>query len=51
MAVTKSAKATSDGRVSAVGGNANTRNVAQLTMERIPTPETGLFDAPIRPAM
>ncbi len=25
--------------------------VAQLTIERMPTPETGLFDAPMRPAM
>src|SRR4051812_18193691 len=51
IAVMNSEKATSAGRVSAVGGTTMTSTDAQMTIERIPTPEIGLFDAPINPAM
>src|SRR5439155_24214128 len=51
IAVTKSAKATSAGRVSGVGDMATTSTDAQMTIDRIPTPEIGLFDAPMRPAI
>src|ERR1043166_7053034 len=51
IAVTKRAKATSAGRFSAVGCTTITSVDAQMTIERMPTPEIGLFDAPISPAM
>src|SRR5207248_8482790 len=51
MAVTKSANATSGWRFSAVGVTASASTDAQTTIDRMPTPEIGLFDAPIRPAM
>ncbi len=51
IAVTKSAKATSAGRVSVVGGTASTSIDAQITIDRMPTPEIGLFEAPMSPAM
>ncbi len=51
IAVMNSANATSAGRVSAVGCTATTSADAQSTTERMPTPEIGLFDAPISPAM
>src|ERR1041385_1213046 len=47
----KSAKATSAGRLSAVGLMATISADAQSTIERMPTPEIGLFEAPIKPAM
>ena len=49
--VTNSAKATSGARVSGVGAMAATSTDAQSTIDRMPTPEIGLFDAPISPAM
>src|SRR3954467_1263127 len=51
IAVTKSARATSAWRVAAVGETASANTDAQMTIDRMPTPEIGLFDAPIRPAM
>ena len=51
IAVTNKAKATSTGRESAVSGTTLARMEAQMTMARMPTPEMGLFDAPISPAM
>ncbi len=51
IAVTKSANATSAGRVVAVGATTSTSSDAQSTIERIPTPEIGLFEAPMSPAM
>ena len=51
IAVMNSANATSAGRVASVGVTAITSSDAQITIDRIPTPEIGLFDAPIRPAM
>ena len=38
-------------RVSAVARRRAARIEAQMTMARMPTPEIGLFDAPISPAM
>ena len=49
--VMNSANATSAVRLSAVGGTATTRIDAQSTIDRMPMPEIGLFDAPISPAM
>jgi len=43
--------ATSGARVSSVGVTAMANTVAHATMDRIPTPEIGLFDAPMSPAM
>ena len=51
MAVTNSASATSAWRLSPVGATARVSSEAQTTMDRMPTPEIGLFDAPINPAM
>src|SRR5256885_13530744 len=51
IAVTNSASATSAGRVSGVGFTATMIADAQSTIEMIPTPEMGLLDAPISPAM
>ena len=51
IAVMKSAHATRAGRVSGVGGTAITNADAHSTTERMPTPEIGLFEAPMRPAM
>src|SRR6185295_235779 len=51
IAVTKSAKATSAGRVSVVGDTAKTSTDAQSTIDRMPTPEIGLLEAPISPAI
>src|SRR6185295_3061329 len=51
IAVTKSAKATSAGRVSGVGDTARMIVEAHSTIDRIPTPEIGLFEAPMSPAM
>ena len=42
---------TSGMRVSAVGGTTRMSADAQSTIDRIPTPEIGLFEAPINPAM
>jgi len=51
IAVTNSAKATSAGRVSGVGDTASTSTDAHSTIDRMPTPEIGLFEAPMSPAM
>src|ERR1700737_797960 len=51
IAVTNSAKATSAWRVSTVGDTASVIKEAQITIDKMPTPEIGLFDAPMRPAM
>src|SRR5687768_6214166 len=51
IAVTKSENATSAWRVSSVGDTASAISAAQMTIERIPTPESGLLDAPMSPAM
>src|SRR6202162_3649618 len=51
IAVTNSANATSAWRLSAVGDTASMITDAQITIDRMPTPEIGLFDAPMRPAM
>ena len=51
IAVIKSANATSAPLLSGVGVTARTRSEAQSTIDRIPTPEMGLLDAPMRPAM
>jgi hypothetical protein len=51
IAVTNSANATSACRVSTVGDTASVTSDAQTTMDRMPTPDSGLFDAPMRPAM
>ncbi len=51
IAVTNSAKATSDGRIASVGCTTTTMIVAKLTIDRMPTPEIGLFEAPMSPAM
>src|SRR3954470_2469089 len=51
IAVTNSANATSACRVSTVGVTASVMTDAQITIDRMPTPEIGLFDAPMRPAM
>ena len=49
--VTNSANATSTGRVASVGVIATASVDAQSTIDRMPTPEIGLFDAPMSPAM
>jgi len=51
IAVMKSANATSAGCVVAVGATARISTDAHSTIDKIPTPEIGLFDAPISPAM
>jgi hypothetical protein len=51
MAVTKSASATRAGRVCSVGATVRAKTDAQTTMDRMPTPEMGLFEAPMSPAM
>jgi hypothetical protein len=51
MAVTNRANAISAGAVSGDGSRNSTSTVANVTIERMPTPEIGLFDAPMRPAM
>ena len=51
LKVTPDANATSAVLVSAVGGTATTSAVAHTTTDRMPTPEIGLFDAPMSPAM
>jgi hypothetical protein len=51
IAVMKSANATSAGRVPAVGATARMSTDAHSTIERMPTPEIGLFEAPMSPAM
>ena len=52
IAVTNSAKATSAGRVSARRRHGERRaSTRRCTIERMPTPEIGLFDAPMSPAM
>ena len=51
MAVTKRAKATSVCRVAVVGDTATVSSDAQSTIDRMPTPEIGLFEAPMSPAM
>src|SRR5919201_994299 len=51
IAVTKSANATSGALVSAEGDTASASADAQITIDRMPTPEIGLFEAPISPAM
>ena len=49
IAVMNREKATSALRLSAVGATATTSSDAQSTIDRMPTPEIGLFDAPIVP--
>ena len=51
IAVTNSAKAISACELSGEGERKVARIVAKETIDRIPTPEMGLFDAPMSPAM
>src|SRR5690242_12677224 len=51
IAVVNSANATSAFRLASVGVTAITSDDAQSTIDRMPTPEIGLFDAPMRPAI
>ncbi len=51
MAVTNSANATSAGCTLAAGRSTITSTLDPMTIARMPTPEIGLFDAPMRPAM
>ncbi len=51
IAVTKSARATSAGLVSGVAATTRMSVDAHITIDRMPTPEIGLFEAPISPAM
>ena len=51
MAVVNSAKATRAGAVSGVGGATKSSIAEQVTIPRMRTPETGLFEEPMRPAI
>ena len=52
MAVTNKAKATSDLVASPLACGKSAARISEMpSTERMPTPEIGLFDAPIRPAM
>src|SRR5437899_2586859 len=46
-----SANATIACRVSTAGATTRVINEAHTTIDRMPTPEIGLFDAPMRPAI
>ena len=51
-AVTNKAKATSDFDASPLACGKSSARISEIpSTDRMPTPEIGLFDAPIRPAM